>query len=239
MKFPTTKNYQYLAKRSSFFRISLLPLFLLPLGFSGFCISLPQFKKLAPLHLFLGTYFLGVLFSFVTWRYRLPLALALWPFAAFLVVEVWRALRERRLALLLLSVLLVSGFSGLGRMWQVTPPMYKTDMQAAQGAWRRAMRKLHSLPNLHRMFLHRGQPQRDLVPIISTSRAGGGYRRGIEMLRHALAENPNQPHLWEVLSFVYRRIGNVAAADEATMEGKKISKPFLTDKPSDGPMSSR
>ena len=57
------------------------PRLVLPLGLAGLVLAAPCARRLLPLYALAATLVLALVVTFVTWRYRLPLVLALFPFA--------------------------------------------------------------------------------------------------------------------------------------------------------------
>jgi len=92
-------DYQYLAQVSPI--LSWLPGIglLLPAGICGLVLSFRAQKRYWLLYICLLSYVLAMLLTFVTWRYRMPIALVLWTFAGYAAVTVWDSLRGRRFVL--------------------------------------------------------------------------------------------------------------------------------------------
>lgn len=101
---PNNENYRYLRQRSWLLRGLLDARVLLPLGIVGLALGLIGMPRVRPLVLFFAGYALTLTVSLVNGRYRLPLVLALWPFAAHLGVQAWIWVRARRRLPVVLAV---------------------------------------------------------------------------------------------------------------------------------------
>ncbi len=124
-------NYQYLIGRSPF--LALLPniVILLPLGMAGLLLSLREFRRYWVMHLFFVSYLLALLMTFVSWRYRLPIMLVLWPAAGYLAEETITGIRAKRIMVPALGVLLCLYFLILGNAHPVRLIRYEKDLQQA------------------------------------------------------------------------------------------------------------
>lgn len=129
---PNNENYQYLRQRSQF--LSWFPGIgiLFPLGLSGLLLSFPLRRELAPLCLLFCSLNAAVILSFVTWRYRLPLALVLWPFAGCSVVSMFHEIASRRWAHLTVSIGLLIGAWLLAHTPVVTMERRAMDLRLAE-----------------------------------------------------------------------------------------------------------
>lgn len=125
-------NYQYLTHRSSF--LAFLPniALLLPLGMAGLILLLREFRRFWIMHLFFLSYLIALLMTFVSWRYRLPIVLVLWPAAAYLVIETITWIRARQILLPALAVLLCLYFLFLGNVHPIRQIRHDRDMQHAE-----------------------------------------------------------------------------------------------------------
>jgi len=87
-----------------------LPSFALtaPLGLAGLALSLRRWRMLVPLYSALSAYMAFALLFFVLSRYRMPFEVMLLPFAGFVSVEFWDALRARRARRLALTAALLA-----------------------------------------------------------------------------------------------------------------------------------
>ena len=91
------ENFQYLKSISSCLSCFLTFGMLMPIGIMGMILALPRYKDLFPLYLFFVCYLLGLSVSFVTWRYRIPLTLALFPFAGFGITRIISMIKCKKL----------------------------------------------------------------------------------------------------------------------------------------------
>jgi hypothetical protein len=90
------ENYQYLRQISSYLSSFLTFGILLPVGLTGLILGLPRFKRLFPLYLFFFCYLLSLSISIVTWRYRIPLTLVLFPFAGYAIIRIFEMIKGKR-----------------------------------------------------------------------------------------------------------------------------------------------
>lgn len=105
---PQNVNYYFFRWHLPALRWPLLPFWLAaPLGLVGMVLAGGDRRRLLPLYLFAGTYFLSVVAFFVIARFRLPLVPVLLVFAAFALVRIAEALRAGRPRVALLSGLAV------------------------------------------------------------------------------------------------------------------------------------
>lgn len=90
-------------------RILQLPLatlgFVAPLGLLGMLISASRWRELAPLYGIMLVYLASSLLIFVLARYRLPGVILFIPFAAFALIRIFDALRQRELRFLSIAAI--------------------------------------------------------------------------------------------------------------------------------------
>lgn len=67
----------------------------MPLALTGMVLGLRRVRALGPLYLFAGIYAATTVLFFITMRYRLPIVVALFPFAGFALVELLARIRAR------------------------------------------------------------------------------------------------------------------------------------------------
>ena len=202
---PNNENFQYLTQRSTLlsclFRFGLL----LPLGLSGLLLSLRCPSKPVLLYLFALTYSLAVVLTLVNWRYRLPLTLALWPFAGYFVVFNWDSLRRRRWPALVAGLLLLAGFAALGQFEPVSEQIQRAERHSAEKKMNASAREHQILQTLaHSAPAERGYLYYKLARL---RRSQSDVEGAIRFLEQALSENPNQPGLQRYLSDMYRQLG--------------------------------
>ncbi len=145
-------NYQYLTSHSPFLarlpNISLL----LPLGMAGLILSLREFRRFWMVHLFFLSYLFALLMTFVSWRYRLPLVLVLWPAAGYLLSEVSALVRRKQILLPALAAAFCIYFLILGNTHSVRQFQRDKDMKRAEfrmEASRKEGEILHELNRKH------------------------------------------------------------------------------------------
>lgn len=143
-------NYQYLTTLSPF--LSSLPGigFLLPLGMSGLVFSLREFKKYWVMHLFFFSYVIALMITFVSWRYRLPIVLVLWPFAAYLVVSAGELLKEKRFIIPAQMLALLIYFWVLGHAHPVRQIRHEKAMHRAEIRMEASRKEGHILEKIRK-----------------------------------------------------------------------------------------
>lgn len=229
---PNNEDYQYLTHLSPF--LSFFPGygFLLPFGLSGLLMALPDFRRLAPLYIFFFSFSLGVIVSIVTWRYRLPLTLVLWPFAAFFVVKIGEWAIKRQFVPLILSGLFLLGSWSLARAPLVSENQREKSMRQAEGKMKASEREKHLLSEIRS---DPGVPPNKKsalwLELAELRRKQQDIEGAVELLRQALAENPNQPRLWQNLAATLSRLGDEQAAREAQENFKKYKFAYPPAKP--------
>lgn len=219
---PNNEDYQYRTHLSPY--LSFFPGygFLLPLGLSGLLMALADFRRLAPLYIFFFSFSLGVIVSIVTWRYRLPLTLVLWPFAAFFVVKIRELAKKRQLVPLILSGLFLLGSWSLARAPLVSERQREKSMRQAEGKMKASEREKHLLRGIRSdPGVPPGKKSALWLELAELRRKQQDIEGAVELLRQALAENPNQPRLWEHLAATLSRLGDERAARKAHENFKK------------------
>lgn len=139
---PNNEHYDYLTQHSSLLRILPRAGLLLPLGLTGLLLSLKDRQRFSPLLLFSFSYSLVVIFTFVTWRYRLPLTLALWPFVGAFLFRWGRWLKTRQWGAALVSVASVLGLTFLTWASPVAEQQRDRDLRQAEAKMRASERAL-------------------------------------------------------------------------------------------------
>lgn len=122
IEIPNNCNFYYYRLWSRI--LSCLPVtfyILAPLGIVGVFLALPSIGKSWPLYLLIATHLVVVLIFFSSSRLRLPLQIAVIPFAAYLVSWAIRRLQSRhfRLAVVVLGCVTLTGLWTSGR-WTAT-----------------------------------------------------------------------------------------------------------------------
>ncbi len=212
---PNNEDYQYLTQRSPY--LSMFPGIgiLLPLGFAGLLTSLAEFRSLAPLLIFFFSYAGAVVFSIVTWRYRLPLTLALWPLAAFWLVKVVQWIRQRKFQLLGFSIAALIGTCWLARIPLIPPENYANSIKMAEGrmgacAYENALWKRIEVAATGM----KGESTKLWAQLAELRRRQYDLEGAIEILKLALRRNPEQPELWRILSPLLLLSGDPETANE-------------------------
>jgi 4-amino-4-deoxy-L-arabinose transferase-like glycosyltransferase len=122
---PNNASYAFLAQRSALLRLALDFGWLLPLGLAGLLLGLRGASARMPLYLLFGGLLLGLALTLVTWRYRLPLTLALWPAAGYALARGAHWIKARHWwSVAGLSLVLLAGLA-LSR-W----PVFSAEQQA-------------------------------------------------------------------------------------------------------------
>ncbi|MEW6440490.1 MAG: glycosyltransferase family 39 protein [bacterium] len=224
---PENENYQYLRSRSRF--LSGLPGsgFLLPLGLAGLVLSLARPGKTFLLLLFFATYGAALLLGLVTWRYRLPLTLALLPSAAFLIVTCITAMREKRLRLAGACIFLTACGWMAGRAYPVSEFQSGRDMTAAHLRMEGSRREILLLQELSSTALSASPADRDRlwVRLAELRKSLGDLEGSAAVLQRALQENSERPRLWHALAVVSEELGREDAAEEARETARRKSRP--------------
>lgn len=128
---PNNENYQYWQRAVPL--LGWLPGFglLLPLGLGGAVLIARRGEPSVVLVAAGAAYAAGLVLVFVTWRYRAPLALVLWPLAGGLAADLTTAVRARHARRrTLLAVAVASGVAAISTAG-VSAEHRRLDMQAA------------------------------------------------------------------------------------------------------------
>lgn len=91
------ENYQYLVGLSPYLSVFIRFGILMPLGITGMILGFSGFKRLFPLYLFFFSYLLSLSVSFVSWRYRIPLTLVLFPFTGLTITRIIQLFRSKNI----------------------------------------------------------------------------------------------------------------------------------------------
>lgn len=86
------------------------------LGAVGLVLTRSRWRQLSALYVFMAAYCLSIVLVFIVGRYRLPILVALSPFAGYTLVWAWRAVRGGRydaVAAAAIAVLVLRGVLGL------------------------------------------------------------------------------------------------------------------------------
>jgi len=129
---PNNDNYQFLKKRSDILPFLPGAGLVLPLCFSGWLMAIWQRRGPLLLHLYVVSYIAALLFSIITWRYRLPLLLGLLPFGALLIFEVGKKINDGKRIHVSIIVLLFIGFWAAGHVHPVAQERGASDFHKAE-----------------------------------------------------------------------------------------------------------
>jgi hypothetical protein len=212
---PNNENYQYLAQRS--FSLSLLPAigFLLPVGLCGLVYSLPQWRKLTPLLILFLSYSIGVILTLVTWRYRLPLTLVLWPLTAFFMVKSSELIRERRFPVLILCIFLLIGFWALSKASPVKKQRNERDLKKAHAKMKMSRQEGAILEQIS--FYSDSEKFDNSLLRLSLAEMRQrlyDFEGARKIVLKAIAVNPDEPLLWQAICSVTPERGDVRMAKE-------------------------
>lgn len=218
---PNNENYQYLRQQSVL--LACLPGsgLLVPLGLVGLSVAWPQRRRLAPLYVFCGTQTAALLLTIVTDRYRFPLTLVLFPYAAYLVVHLLTLVQEQRWrrvigissAVLCLGVV---SWASLG----VPTARQQRDLQNATIKMRvcaeeqRLWTEIATHSAIPGVRMHR-QSAALWVRLAQLRVSLKDHEGAVELLRHATTLYPEQPPLWLMLGHTLAELGDTTAAEEA------------------------
>ncbi len=128
---PNNENYQFLRKRSIILPYLPAAGLILPLCFAGWLLAIWQRRGPLVLHLYIGSYMIALLFSIVTWRYRLPLLLGLLPFGALLIFEIASKIKDGKRVHVLMIAFLVAACWAAGHFHPVAAESGPSDMRQA------------------------------------------------------------------------------------------------------------
>jgi len=219
---PNNDNYQLLANHSPL--LAALPGagLLLPLGISGLLLSIGRpGRRLTPLLIFLGSQTVAVIAAFVTWRYRLPITLVLWPLAALFVVRMAEWIRLWRPIPLATGVvaLLVSH-------WVTHLPVISS--QEAAGRLRAAEARMATSAQESRLWQElaatpRGQRRLGHDPVLAIAQLRenhADFEGAAALLEHAVAEDPRRWRAWHQLAHLRGRLGDWKGAKKAASMAK-------------------
>ena len=213
---PNNVNYQYLVQRSSF--LSFFPGYglLLPLGLCGMFLAVRDFRRLFPLYLFLFTNAIAVVLTLVTWRYRMPLTLALFPFAGFFIINMVAWIRNRRFSLLITGIVLLVLFVFISQEPSVRKYNLDRDMKKAEARMEMAGRIKSLLDEIASKSAASDEERSRLLAELAEVRfRQSDYESAIEIARQSLSLNPSQPRLWQRLAYMLNHLGNEEKAKEA------------------------
>lgn len=219
---PNNLNYQYLAQRSSF--LSFLPGYglLLPLGLCGIFLAVRDYRRLYPLYLFLITNAIAIVLAFVTGRYRLPLTLALLPFAGFFVINMVAWIRNRRLSLLITGIVFFVLFIFIAQEPSVKKKYLNGDMKKTEARMKIMEREKALLDEIASKPAASDEERSRLLAELAEVRfRQTEYESAIEIARQSLSLNPSQPRLWDRLAFMFNHLGNDEKAQEAREKAEK------------------
>ena len=213
---PNNSSYHYLTQRSSF--LSFFPGYglLLPLGLCGMFLAVRDYRRLFPLYLFLFTNAIAIVLAFVTGRYRLPLTLALFPFAGFFIINMVVWIRNRRFSLLITGSVLLVLFIFIAQEPSVRKYNINRDMKKAEARMARAERVKSLLDEIaSKPAASDEEKSRLLAELAEVRFRQSDYESAIEIAHQSLSLNPYQPHLWQRLAYMLNHLGNEEKAQEA------------------------
>lgn len=199
---PNNHNHQLLATRSLL--LASLPAsgLVLSLALPGILLALALRSTLAPHFLAVIALSAGLVLTLVTWRYRMPLMLALIPFAAYSVNELWERLRGgRRLATLrVLALLLVASAVVYYPAVDARVREYQLDMAARKVEVSGEIQEL-----LERIRREMPVPDEHILELTRAHSRQGDHEGALGLLRERLTEDADRPLLWrEVLRLSHR-----------------------------------
>ena len=216
---PNNLNYQYLAQRSSF--LSFFPGYglLLPLGLCGMFLAVRDYRRLFLLYLFFITNAIAIVLAFVTGRYRLPLTLALFPFAGFFIINMVAWIRNRRLSLLITGIVLFVLFVSIAQEPSVKKRYLNGDMKKTESRMKIMEREKALLDEMaSKSAASDDERSRLLTELAEVRFRQMEYESAIVIAHQSLSLNPSQPRLWDRLAFMFNHIGNEEKAQEAREE---------------------
>ncbi|MCZ7372203.1 MAG: tetratricopeptide repeat protein [Candidatus Methanoperedens sp.] len=203
-------------QRSSF--LSFFPGYglLLPLGLCGMFLAVRDYRRLFPLYLFLFTNVIAVVLTLVTWRYRMPLTLALFPFAGFFIINMVAWIRNRRFSLLITGIVLLVLFVFISQEPSVRKYNLDRDMKKAEARMEMAGRIKSLLDEIASKSAASDEERSRLLAELAEVRfRQSDYESAIEIARQSLSLNPSQPRLWQRLAYMLNHLGNEEKAKEA------------------------
>ncbi len=193
---PNNENYQFLTEHSRI--LPLLPSagLILPLCFAGWFLAIYKRRGHLILHLYNLCVILALLFSLVTWRYRLPLLLGLIPFGGFLISEIIYKSTNRRNLHSLFPLLLVIIFWAMGHIHPIAKVRGPGDIRRAEMKMSRSQQILEVYNHL-KNNTNLGQKERSFswLRIAHLHSQQGDTEGAVRILENALDESPQDGRL--------------------------------------------
>ncbi len=206
-------DYDYFRSRSPL--LGMLPgigLFL-PVCMAGLFLSVSEHRRFWALHALILTTAFGMIITFVTWRYRIPLIFALLPFAAYGIAQAADHLRQRRPVVPALFLSFIAMFWVLGedhpiRKIRLERDILKNSLQMDAAAEELEIRrKIMSDSSLTK------RQKSDLLLKIALIRYRvGDTEGGIGILEQALVTDPDNATVEKTLMLMLASLSNVTAA---------------------------
>lgn len=188
---PNNESYAYRKEESGL--LPFLPGYgvLLALGLLGMAVLRFRRQEATPLYLLFAGVFLALLFSLVTWRYRLPVTLALWPFAGYFLSRLASWTKRSRVMPIVATV-------AAGAMLWVAADRPVLRQEVLDGSERIARMKMEAsrielelCRELAGLDPSQGDKRRTLVLSLAGLRRNQHDLEGaVDVLREALRSNP-------------------------------------------------
>jgi tetratricopeptide (TPR) repeat protein len=184
-----------------------------PLALVGLLFGLRRHRELVFLGVTVGIYALGIIAFFPVARYRVPLVPFLACLATVGVIQVWEALRARRvvpvLAVLAGAVVLVDGGWVQARWNPATGPFTRAWTHQQRGRPAAAIAELENTLDLD------PEHQEALANLAALYGMRGDAAQAASIARRALALNPDGPKAWINLANAQIMLGHPAEAESS------------------------
>jgi 4-amino-4-deoxy-L-arabinose transferase-like glycosyltransferase len=205
---PNNDDYRFLVQRSGLLHAALDVGWLLPLGLAGLMLGLRGAQARMPLYLLFCGLLIGLVLTLVTWRYRLPLTLALWPAAGYAIARGAYWLKEHRwLPLGGLALLVLAGLM-LTRLPLVAADKQATSLRGAEIKMQAAGQELRFRRELAAGSLDRDAAMDGWIRIAQARRNQNDWEGALRVLREGESHTGRDVRLSAAQASLLRRLGD-------------------------------
>lgn len=215
---PNNENYHYLVTTSPFLNLFLNYGVLFAMAVAGMILSIRKTNPTVQvLYLFYVTLFLVLITGIVTWRYRIPMVLIYFPFAAFLINTVWQSFKGRKYRQLSkASVLFI--FALLMPLSIALPKgMVKKDLIKAKNKMNNSRTESLLWEKVNRYPRGR-KGQKKSSPLLQIARHRknqNDWEGALDILKTAINDGQKSNGVYQTLSLIYYKLGDMDAAQRA------------------------